>query len=430
MKSPTLSPMKTTMTLLILGAASNAQTTALRTVTVGPLSIEEAGFTVFWEARLPVGAAEVLENGYLRDDALYVTTDGGTVFALHAETGLLRWGEILTEPAFTIFAPSHVHTADGRGPVVIPTTNQVYVKDRYSGKDLIRFKSDFPVGTPAVGFDDVLLMGSLNGRFYSLGWDPARLVEPIKRWDVSTGGPMSAAPVLYPPKSLLIASQSGSIFSCQAHNKVLNWEYKVGGPIIGDPAVDAGGAYVPSMDRSMYKLHAQNGALLWRTRFPDPLKTGPAVAGQTVYQFTPSQGVTALDSITGAEKWQQREATQFVAHGATGDILFAPSGRLLVVDHENGKVLSIVAVPSASRAVVNTVDDTIYLLGQAGRVLCLRRDKVPYLRRQQVLMTQETMNSPPPVVRSTTTLTAPRPPAPPRDDPFRSRRDRDPATNP
>ena len=422
MKTPLLTQLCTAFLFLVVGAPSYAQTTPKRAGT-GTGSLKEGGFTVFWEAQVPIGAGEELQDGYLRDDAVYVTSSGGTVFSLHAETGLLRWGEILTDPAYTVFAPSHVHTADGRGPAVIPTTNQVYVKDRYSGKDIIRFRPDFPIGSPAVGFDGVLLLGSSNGRFYSLGWDPVRPAEPIKRWDVDTGGPLTAAPVLYSPKSLLISSQSGAVFSCQANNKVLTWKYKVGGPVLGNPVVDASGAYVPSMDRSLYKFHAHSGKLLWRTRFPDPLETGPSVAGQTVFQFTPSQGITALDAITGDEKWQRREATQFVAHGATGDILFAPPNRLLIVDHESGNVLSTVNTPGVNEAVVNTANDSIYLFGHNGRVVCLRRDKVPYLRRQQVLITQETLNSPPSAARPVEPMPPPRPPAPKREDPFRSRRD-------
>jgi hypothetical protein len=211
---------------------------------------------------------------------------------------------------------------------------------------------------------------------------------------------------------------------------VLTWNHEVGGPVFGDPVVDSSGVYVPSMDRSLYKLHAHKGSVLWRTRFSDPLKTGPAVAGQTVFQFTPSQGITALDAMTGAEKWQRKEATRFVAHGSTGDVLFVSPDRLLVVDHENGNVLATVAVPPTSEAVVNTTNDTIYLLGQAGSVLCLRQDKVPYLRRQQVLMTKESLNTPPSNVPSTATATPPPHTAPTRDDPFRSRRDREPAKNP
>lgn len=414
---------------LIIGSVCHAQASGTRTSRSGPISIEEAGLKVFWEARLPLAPGESLKTGYLRDDSLYVSTDGGTFFSLHSETGLLRWGEILTDAAYTIFAPSHIQGDKDRGPVVIPTTSNMFVKDRYSGKDVVQFRTSFPTGSAAVGFKNVLIVGSTNHRVYSLAWDPARYAEPIKQWDVTTGGPVSASPVLYGNGNLLIASQSGAVFSCQATNKVLTWEYKVGGAVVGDPFVDASGAYISSIDRSLYKFHPMSGRLLWRTRFPDPLDKGPVVAAQAVFQYTPSQGITALDAMTGAEKWQIAEATQFVAHGTNGDVLFADSDRLLIVDHETGKVVSTVQIPPSISGVVNTIDDSIYLLGGGGRVHCLRLDKVPYLRRQQVLMTQETLNAAPSTRPALEPAPAPKP-APPREDPFRSRRDREPPANP
>lgn len=418
-----------TLGVLVVGSYCNAQALEPRTPQAGPVGIEEAGLKIFWEARLPVASGESLQSAYFRDDALYVSTNTGTLFALHAETGLLRWGEILTDEAYTIFAPSHMQSDDGRGPVVVPTTTQVYVKDRYSGKDVMRFRPNFAIGSPAVGLDRILLIGSTNQRVYALDLDPARSPEPIKRWEVATGGPVIAAPVLYQSGNLLIASQSGNVFSCQADNKVLNWEYTVGGPVTADPFVDSGGAYVASLDRSLYKFHPMTGRILWRTRFPDPLRTGPVVAAQTVFQYAPSQGITALDAISGAEKWQQRDATQFVTHGAKGDVLFVSPDRLLIVDNNTGAIQSTVTIPASISAVSNAADDSIYLLGGGGRVLCLRLDKVPYLRRQQVLMTQETLNSPPPTGQIAEPAPAPKP-VPRREDPYRSRRDVEPVTNP
>lgn len=404
--------------LSLISPAVRAQSAARPAV-----SMAEGGFKTFWEARLPLAPGETVKQGYLRDDAVYVSTSGGTLFALHAETGLLRWGEILTEAAYTIFPPSHIYAADGRGPVVIPTTNQVYVKDRYSGKDMVRFRADFPIGSGAVGFPGALLMGSSNGRIYSLAWDPLRPAEPVKRWEVDTGGPISATPVLYSPKSLLIASQSGDVFSCMADNKVLIWQFKAGGPILGNPVVDEHGAYIPSMDRSLYKLQAHQGGILWRARFPDPLRTGPVVVDENVYQFTPSQGITALDADSGTEKWSHRGATQFLAQSKSGVVLLAGADRMVMVDPKSGSVKSTIMIPSVVGGLENAVSDSVFLLGATGRVTCLRPDKVPYLREQQVEMAKETLNNPPPV--GGTAEPPPRPrPTPPREDPFRSRHDR------
>ena len=50
---------------------------------------------------------------------------------------------------------------------------------------------------------------------------------------------------------LLFASQGGTVYSCRAADKALNWAFTAGGPILGDPAVDERGVYVASTDRSL-----------------------------------------------------------------------------------------------------------------------------------------------------------------------------------
>ena len=398
--------------------------------TINEAALADAGMSLFWEARLPVAAGESLKEAFLRDEALYVTTDRGTIFALHAETGLIRWSENLTQPAYRIYPPAHVQQDGDRGAVVIPTTTGVYIYDRYSGRPITRFMPEFPISSPPVAFDDMVFIGSRNGRFYSLIVDSRRFADPVMRWEVSTGGPVSASPILFGDRNrnLLIASESGAVVSCFAQNKTLNWQYRVGGAVLGDPVVDASGVYVPSMDRSLYKLDANNGAFIWRVLFSSPLSTGPTVTSQTVYQTCSDCGVTALDAITGDQKWKVAEAASFVSHSASGDLLFASPGRLLLVDHEKGNPSAEVEVPGVAFALSNPVSDAAFLLGGEGRVFCIRLDKVPYLKRQQVNMARQQLNQRPvdestrekPVAPATRTTdrTA--------NDPFRSRRDTQP----
>jgi hypothetical protein len=269
-------------------------------------------------------------------------------------------------------------------------------------------------------------MGSMNGHFYSFVVDPQRFADPVMRWEVTAGGPIQASPILYGNRNLLIASRSGAIVSCFAPNKALNWQYRAGGAVLADPVVDASGIYIPCMDRSLYKLNADNGALIWRVLFSSPLSTGPTVAAQTIYQFCTNRGVTALDAITGELKWRNADAASFVSHSASGDILFGSPGRLFIVDHEKGERMAEVEVPRVRYAVANPTSDAAYLLGDEGRVLCIRLDKVPYLRRQQIIMAQQQLNLPPvdespggpnaaPTTRKTDRTS---------EDPFRSRRDK------
>jgi outer membrane protein assembly factor BamB len=414
------------MGTLLLASVAQAAKPAAPTQLVSDAALANAGLTLFWEARLPVATSETLKEAFLRDEALYVTTDRGAIYALHAETGLLRWGQNLTEPAYRIFAPTHVQQADARGPVVIPTTTRVFIFDRYSGQKTTCFAPEFPISSPSVAYDDSVLMGSTNGHFYSFIVDPQRCADPVMRWEVTAGGPIQASPILYGNRNLLIASRSGAIVSCFAPDKSLNWQYRAGGAVLADPVVDASGIYIPCMDRSLYKLNADNGAFIWRALFSSPLSTGPTVAAQTIYQFCPDRGVTALDAITGEQKWRNADADSFVSHSASGDILFGTPGRLFIVDHEKGERMAEVEVPRVRHAVANPANDAAYLLGDQGRVLCIRLDKVPYLRRQQIIMAQQQLNLPPvdesargpnaaPTTRTTDRTS---------EDPFRSRRDK------
>ncbi len=394
-------------------------------------ALAEVGLSLFWEARLPLAADERLKEAFLVDEALYVSTDRGALYSLHAETGLLRWGDSLTEAAYRIFSPTHILQSDRRGNVVIPTTTRTYIYDRFSGRRLGDFALDFPIGGPMVAIGNVLMAGSTNGRFYSLFVDVERRTAPVMRWEVATGGPVLAAPKLYGDRreNLLIASQAGSVFSCRAADKGINWHFRTSDAIVADAAVDDAGVYIPCLDRSLYKLNREQGTFVWRVRFPAPLNTAPTVVAQTAYQFCGGSGVTALDAITGEQKWVEKDATAFVAHNSSGDVLFTP-GRLFVLDHEKGDRLGGVDAPGVTFAVSNGATDAAYLLGDGGRVYSVRLDKVPYLRRQQVMMARQQLNLPPseagnnaPVGPATRAADKP-------TDPFRSRHDTPPPSSP
>jgi outer membrane protein assembly factor BamB len=357
--------------------------------------LQTVGMYRYWQAHLPLAPGDALEKAYLVDESLYFVTDWGSCFALTAKTGLVRWAVKLTGPDHQIFRPAHIRTADGTGPVVIATGAKVFIYDRFSG-DLIRsFTPPFASGSPAVGYDGMLFIGSADGRFYSLRIDHPRADEPFKLWEVVAGGPLTAAPSLYDHSMVLFASQGGTVFSCRAADKTLNWGFRADGPVIADPTVDRSGAYVASIDRSLYKLHLGTGQVLWRTRMPQPLTEGPVVAAHTVFQFCTGNGISAIDTDNGVEKWRIPNGRTFVAHTRGGDTIFTDDRRLDLVDHNSGDLQYSIEAPSVIAAVSNTSDDAVYLFGQKGRVLCARLDSVPYLRRQQIIAARERLHLPP-----------------------------------
>jgi len=411
---------------LVVAAVVGQRASAVGSPLVSEAALQQAGFIKFWEAKVPLVAGDTIRDAYLVDEALYVVSTHGSIFSLKADVGLLRWGAKLTEADYRIYPPAHLRKGDGGGPVVVPTTTAVFIYDRFSGDLKYRFKPEFAIGSAAVGIGNSLFMGGADGKFYSFRFDSRYPEQPIKRWEVLAGGPVTATPVLYDRDTLLFASQGGKVFSCLAGDKTFRWSFRTEGAINGDPAVDDSGVYVASTDRSLYKLHGGIGTVLWRARFPRPLTEGPVVVAQTVYQFCPDHGLTALDAMSGREKWRMEDGRSLAAHSPNGDVVFSTSNLLQVVHHENGEVLATVEAPSVFKAVSNTRDGSIYLLGRDGRVLCARLDDVPYLRRQQVMAARQQLNQPP-VDESKSPERLPKPfvpqPDPTEDDPLRSKKD-------
>ena len=376
--------------VLIAGAEPDSKTPL-----IDDARLQAAGMFRYWQAHLPIAPGDALEKAYLVDESLYFITDWGSCFALTAKTGLVRWAVKLTGPDHQIFRPGHIRTTDGAGPVVIATGAEVFIYDRFNGDLINRFTPPFASGSPAVGYDGALFMGSADGRFYSLRIDHPRAREPFKLWEVVAGGPLTAAPILYDHSMVLFASQGGAVYSCRAADKALNWAFRADGAIIADPYIDESGAYVASIDRSLYKLHLGTGQVLWRMRMPQPLTEGPVVAAHTVFQFCTGNGVSAIDTDTGVEKWRIPRGRTFAAHARGGDAIFTDDRRVEVVDHDSGDLRHSIEAPAVIAAVSNTTDDAVYLLGRGGRVLCARLDSVPYLRRQQIIAARERLNLPP-----------------------------------
>lgn len=388
-------------------------------------SLQQLGLVRFWEAILPLTPDDRIRDAYLVDEALYVTSERGGLFALKADVGLLRWGAPLTEPSFRIYPPRHLREDGSSGPTIVSTTTEFLILDRYTGQVRQRFVPPFAIGSAAIGFDGMLFAGGSDGRFYSLQLNHPTAPTPPKRWEVLAGGPVSTVPLLYDGNTLLFASQAGKVFACLAEDKTFRWSYRVGGAIQADPAIDDGGVYVASADRSLYKLHRGTGKLIWRSRFPGPLLAAPVAVAQTVYQFCDDNGLTALDAITGKEKWRLSSGKTLAAHSSEGDVVFTADGRLAVLDHESGAVLGDIDASAVRSVVPNAVSDSVFLLGRGSHVSCIRLDKVPYLRRQQVMAAKQNLNHRPGEGRRDADLPPPAKPEPDpsESDPFRSRKD-------
>jgi len=414
----------------VVGSVVLIATALVHRVSAAPLvdeqALRRAGLCKYWEANLPLTRAEAIERAYLLDNALYVTTTLGKLFAVQADVGLIRWAAPLTKPALVIFKPAHLRQRDGAPLTIVSTTETTFVIDRFTGDVVQRFRPRFRASGPAVGFGDALFMGGMDGRFYSVGWDPGDVFATTVRWEVDVGSAVTASPALYTGPRLVLATSTGRVFCCYAADKALQWSFATGGAILGDPIAEDDGVYIASVDRSLYRLDADRGWLVWRTRFPAPLAEGPVLAGHTVFQFCPGDGLSAVDADTGRIQWRVPNGRTFAAHLGDNPVIFAADGELLVVDRESGASLSRIAADGVFQAVPNGRTDAAYLLSSEGRVLCVRPAEVPYVRLREMASARERLNLPPAEDTAASDLAegaSQETAGPTVEDPFRSRAD-------
>ena len=346
--------------------------------------LQSAGYYKYWDAKLPLSEGDHVENGFLVDDNLYITTARGQMFCVSAQEGLLRWVKTLTEPDYTIYRPSHVQTEDGDGPLLVVTTTLTYVLDRYSGDQISVFRLPFAPGAGAVGRGNRLYFGGSDGRVYSLQWRHAFGHTPFQRWELMAGGAVTTTPVLFGRNQLIFASQGGLVVSCGALDKTYQWVKRTESAVVADPFVDESGVYVAGTDRSLYRFDLGTGAQHWRYRFPKPLSTPPVVVRQTCYQYCPGTGLTAIDVGTGEAKWVRPDGVAFAASGFGEAAILTQAGTIDVVDSLTGKTKRSFDAVDTSQIVCNIRDDRVILLSSGGLVTCARPESIPYLKRQQI----------------------------------------------
>lgn len=411
--------------LLLVGIAPQVESATSAASITDASQLSAAGLAPYWAANLPFGTGESAREAYLLDDAIYVYSSVGGVYSVQAETGLLRWAIKLTKPEYRIMRPAHFQLPGGRAVVAMTTSTRITLLDRYAGDVVRTYPLPVPEGSAAVGYQDEIYLGSVDGRFYSY-WlnSKAAATELSQRWEVAAGGRVSAAPMFDAEGRLIFASEGGWVYACRSFDKALVWSFRAEGAITVDPALDATGVYLACADRSLYKVDGANGRQHWRRRFPDPLLTSPIVAEHTVFQYCDSTGLSAIDAETGKERWVIPTGRWFVSHQKEQDAVLTLDRKVMSVDHTSGQTIAQVDADAAEFAIPNPVDEAWYLCAADGRMQAVRPDDAPYLRKQQIIAARSAMNVPPGGRDSAPSADAGATPSKPEEDALRSRWDR------
>ncbi|MBN1139776.1 MAG: PQQ-binding-like beta-propeller repeat protein [Anaerolineae bacterium] len=141
------------------------------------------------------------------------------------------------------------------------------------------------LGSPAIGSNDAIVVGTINGRLLSIS--PAMAEE----WHYDVAGTINdinSSPAVGEDNSVYFGVTDNNVYALNS-NGTLRWKYDTGGPVDSSPALDDEAAYVvggPDGHAKLYALDRRDGSLRWSVTIGgrSVLASSPAIGyGKMVY---------------------------------------------------------------------------------------------------------------------------------------------------
>jgi outer membrane protein assembly factor BamB len=353
---------------------------------LAPEALRDAGLVKYWQARVPLEPDQRLRDVFLVDDVIYLGTQDGWVYSVHAPTGVIRWLRPVTRSGYEVRPPCHA------GDYVIfatPTDLQIY--DRFTGEPIRRHEFSFPAGSAPATNGSQIFIGGLNRRLYVFGLD-----NLMVDWQVVANGTLVSRPVLKGP-DLYFASDDGTLYACTQSDKALLWQVKAYDRITSDLALSENGVLAPCRDQSLYLLDFATGRVLWRARFNGMLLQPPVVTADTVYQFCPADGLVAVEGTPSAIeqrlRWKMPAGLTALTEHDSSTFVLTRDERVVAVDTKTGQEQAAIPAPGFTLGIPAPDQSTVFIAAPDGRLFCARPKGVPPLSVAEVRRAQRAPGS-------------------------------------
>ncbi len=340
---------------------------------VDAVELRGAGLAQYWRVDLPLGPREQLQRLELVDDNLYCITDYGTVAAVHAATGVIRWIIPVTATGRPVLGPTNTSQN-----ALVTTAVALNRYDRVSGEAAGTLGIDFMPSCPAVADEEHVYAAGLDRLMRCV-----RLADEVLIWQVETADPVISAPVLT-ESALFFASRDGVVYSCWPPSKRERWTVELDEPIQADLQVSGQAVVVSSTAGSVYCLEAESGRVRWRFRTPGQLLHSPAATQGAVYQYSQDHGLYALDLATGRQLWHRRAGWQFLGEHGSIAYLFDGMGLIVGVDNRTGEDVGTARAGGVELAAVNRQGPNLFVASSTGSVVCIHPRSEAHLTRDQL----------------------------------------------
>lgn len=349
--------------LLLMAAAAIPAIAQVDFIAADPL--REAGFMKYWQLQLPLEPHQEVADVFYVDDQVYVSTNDGYVFAIHADTGVVRWLRPVTRSGYRIKRPLHIGEV-----VVFSTPTGLLELDRRVGDSIRHIDLPFTQGSGPATDGALIIVGGIDRRCYAYAAQTGLLV-----WKFSTNGSIFSTPALL-GDNMYIASGDGAIYCAERKNKRFRWQAVTFGSVDADLVATDAGIFAAGTDNTLYLFDPSFGEVRWRYRFSGPLYDSPVVIGSTCYQYCEGDGLVSLNvdvlDVQDRMRWVLPKGRSVITADEKRLYVLTVDGTVIAVDPANGETKATIPVSGFTMPLENIGARTIALAGRGGRVFFAR----------------------------------------------------------
>jgi len=208
---------------------------------------------------------------------VYAGADDGTVYALHAASGKVKWHYLTGGPVRTGPMPGrypyddkvYVGSDDGNVYALDTQTGQVDWKTSLSG----------PVSSGLVQASARVFAGDEHGNLCDR--DALHGTDPLAGWQRKLGGAIRGT-LAISQDTVYAGTAGGSVHAVNIYGDSL-WSYPAGSPVNSGLAVSGGTLYAGSEDGYLHAINVGTGKHRWRYRTGGAVRSQILVAGGVVY---------------------------------------------------------------------------------------------------------------------------------------------------
>jgi outer membrane protein assembly factor BamB len=328
--------------------------------------------------------------GLAYNSRLVLVVNGTSLYALDRGTGAQQWHyELEDSPAATPTADEeqvYIPLGTGRLSVfVIATAAPPAPAGKPGEKPAMSPKpSDFergpgvlpepgtpsrPMGLYSGGPPPVSITGGYGSR--ESNRSGAESHPPLVMSFQHSGDYRIELPAVVTPEVMAAADAKGTVVGASRFTPKVLWSFPAEAPISALLEQHGDTVYAASQDGNLYALDMLSGKLLWRFTAPTPVLRKPDVTDEDIYAAPTANGLYRLERRGGQELWHNRTASRFLAANPKFVYAADPDGRLLVLDHRRGRVLSGYLMRDFTVRIGNEWTDRVYLGANDGQLLCL-----------------------------------------------------------